>query len=71
MPKQGLYKFLTNSLLFFLFLFTVKVHDLKVQIANFKASLQSTSALIQEPKELKLAMKELYKKYLKDYTQVC
>ena len=47
-----------------------QVHDLKVEIGNFKAGLHSTSQHIQEPKQLKEAVKALYRKYLRDHEQV-
>ena len=48
-----------------------QVHDLKVEIGNFKAGLHNTSQHIQEPKRLKEAVKALYRKYLRDHEQVC
>ena len=39
------------------------MHDPKVEIGNFKAGLHSTSQHIQEPKQLKEAVKALYRKY--------
>ena len=48
-----------------------QVHDLKVEIGNFKAGLHSTSQHIQEPKRLKEAVKALYRKYLRDHELVC
>ncbi len=47
-----------------------QVHDLKVELRNIKAGLHNTSRVIQEPKELKEAMKELYRKHLHDFEQV-
>ena len=47
-----------------------QVHNLKVEIQGFKANLHNTTRFIQEPKQLKEIMKELYKKYLRDYDQV-
>jgi WD40 repeat protein len=46
-----------------------QVHDLKVEIDNFKCSLHATTQCIQDPKHLKDAVKDLYKKYLKDYDE--
>lgn len=47
-----------------------QMHDLRVELRNIKAGLHNTSRFIQEPKELKEAMKELYKKHLHDFEQV-
>ena len=47
-----------------------QVHDLKVELRTMKAGLHNTSQFIQEPKELKEAVKELYRKHLHDYDQV-
>ncbi len=51
-------------------IYRVQVHDLKVQIDGIKCGLHGTTQHIQEPKELKLAMMSLYKKYLQDYDNV-
>ena len=48
----------------------MQVHNLKVEIQGFKANLHNTTRFIQEPKQLKETMKEMYKKYLRDYDQV-
>ena len=48
----------------------IQVHNLKVELQGFKASLHNTTRFIQEPKQLKETMKEMYKKYLRDYDQV-
>lgn len=48
----------------------IQVHNLKVEIQGFKANLHNTTRFIQEPKQLKETMKEMYKKYLRDYDQV-
>lgn len=45
-------------------------HNLKVELRNVKAGLHNTSRFIQEPKELKEAVKSLYKKHLHDFDQV-
>ena len=45
-------------------------HNLKVELRNVKAGLHNTSRFIQEPKELKEAIKSLYKKYLLDFDKV-
>ena len=50
--------------------YTLQVHDLKVEIENFKCSLHSTTRHIQEPKVLKEEIKDLYKRYLKNYDEV-
>ena len=47
-----------------------QVQDLKVELRNVKAGLHNTSRYIQEPKELKEAVKELYRKHLHDFDQV-
>lgn len=47
-----------------------QVHNLKVEIQGFKANLHNTTRFIQEPKQLKETMKEMYKRYLRDYDQV-
>ena len=47
-----------------------QVHDLKVELRTLKAGLHNTSQFILEPKELKEAVKELYRKHLHDYDQV-
>ena len=47
-----------------------QVHDLKVELRTMKAGLHNTSQFILEPKELKEAVKELYRKHLHDYDQV-
>ena len=52
------------------FLINLQVHDLKVEIENFRCSLHATTRHIQEPKVLKEEVKDLYKKYLKDYDEV-
>ena len=44
--------------------------NLKVELRTVKAGLHNTSRFIQEPKELKEAIKELYKKHLQDFDQV-
>ena len=46
------------------------VHDLKVEVKNLKAGLHNTSRFIQEPKQLKESIKELYRKHLQDFDQV-
>ncbi|XP_019854181.1 PREDICTED: cilia- and flagella-associated protein 57 [Amphimedon queenslandica] len=46
-----------------------QVHDLKVEIENFKCSLHGTTRHIQEPKVLKEEIKDLYKRYLKNYDE--
>lgn len=46
-----------------------QVHNLKVEIQGFKANLHNTTRFIQEPKQLKETMKEMYKRYLRDYDQ--
>ena len=48
----------------------LQVHDLKVELRTMKAGLHNTSRFIQEPKELKEAIKTLYRKHLNDYDQV-
>ena len=48
----------------------VQVHDLKVELRNIKAGLHNTSRFIQEPKDLKEAIKALYRKHLQDYDRV-
>ena len=50
--------------------FFPQVHDLKVELRTLKAGLHNTSQFILEPKELKEAVKELYRKHLHDYDQV-
>ena len=47
-----------------------QVQDLKVELKNIKAGLHNTSRFIQEPKELKEKIKELYRKHLQDFDQV-
>ncbi len=46
------------------------VQYLRVELKNIKAGLHSTSRFIQEPKELKEKIKELYRKHLQDFNQV-
>ena len=48
-----------------------QVQDLKVELKNIKAGLHNTSRFIQEPKELKEKIKDLYRKHLHDFDQVC
>ena len=45
-------------------------HTLKVELRTIKAGLHNTSRYILEPKQLKAAIKELYKKHLQDFDQV-
>ena len=45
-------------------------HALKVELRTVKAGLHSTSRYIQEPKQLKEAIKDLYRKHLQDFDQV-
>jgi len=45
-------------------------HNLKVELRNVKAGLHNTSRFIQEPKELKEAVKALYKQHLHDFDKV-
>ena len=47
-----------------------KCHNLKVELRTVKAGLHSTSRFIQEPAELKEAIKDLYKKHLQDFDKV-
>ena len=47
------------------------MQDLKSEIQNIKAGLHGTTRYIQEPKQLKESVKELYRKYLRDFDQVC
>ena len=47
-----------------------QAHNLKVELRNIKAGLHNTSRFIQEPKELKESIKQLYRKHLQDYDQV-
>ena len=47
-----------------------QVHDLKVELRGIKAGLHGTTRLIQEPKELKEAIKVLYRKHLQHFDQV-
>ena len=54
----------------YLFIVLCQVHDLKVEIENFKCSLHGTTRHIQEPKVLKEEIKDLYKRYLKNYDEV-
>ena len=44
--------------------------NLKVELRNVKAGLHNTSRFIQEPKELKEAVKALYKQHLHDFDKV-
>lgn len=46
------------------------VADLRTELRSIKAGLKNSSRFIQEPKELKDAVKELYRKHLKDFEQV-
>ncbi len=46
------------------------VQYLKVELKNIKTGLHNTSRFIQEPKELKEKIKELYRKHLHDFDQV-
>ena len=46
------------------------VEDLRTELRNIKAGLHQSSRFIQEPKELKEAVKELYRKHLEDFEQV-
>ena len=41
-----------------------------MEIQNIKAGLHGTTRYIQEPKQLKESVKELYRKYLRDFEQV-
>lgn len=45
-------------------------HNLKVELRNIKAGLHNTSRFIQEPADLKEAIKGLYRKHLQDFDQV-
>ena len=45
-------------------------HTIKVELRNIKAGLHNTSRYILEPKELKEAIKALYKRHLQDFDQV-
>ena len=47
-----------------------QVEDLRTELRNIKCGLHSSSRYIQEPRELKEAVKELYRKHLEDFEQV-
>ena len=47
----------------------LQVQDLRVEVQNIKAGLHATTRYIQEPKQLKESIKELYRKYLRDFEQ--
>ena len=49
---------------------SLQVHDLKVELRNIKGGLHKSSRFVQEPKQLKEAIKELYRKHLQDFDQV-
>ena len=46
------------------------MEDLRTELRNIKAGLHNSSRFIQEPKELKEAVKELCRKHLEDFEQV-
>ena len=46
------------------------MEDLRTELRNIKAGLHRSSRYILEPKELKEAVKELYRKHLEDFEQV-
>ena len=46
------------------------VEDLRTELRNIKTGLDRSSRYIQEPKELKEAVKELYRKHLDDFKPV-
>ena len=46
------------------------VEDLRTELRNIKTGLDRSSRYIQEPKELKEAVKELYRKHLDDFKSV-
>ena len=48
----------------------LKMEDLKTELRNIKAGLHNSARFIQEPKELKEAVKELYRRHLGNFEQV-
>lgn len=46
------------------------VEDLRTELRNIKTGLDRSSRYIQEPKELKEAVKELYRKHLDNFQPV-
>ena len=44
---------------------------MRVELQNIKAGLHGTSRYIQEPKQLKEKIKELYRLHLGDFEEVC
>ena len=48
----------------------LKMNDLKTELRSIKAGLHNSARFIQEPKELKEAVKELYRRHLGDFEQV-